>query len=297
MATTARRVGVVIRTLNESELIATCLETLERQQPAFELDVVVVDSGSIDSTVELARAAGARIVEIAPADFDYSKALNVGLEQLDTELVVLLSAHAIPVDDRWLDRMTAPFSDPRVAGVSSRQIPWPGAPWWETERLRRAFGDATVSYQGDAAEDILFSNAASCIRSSAWRAEPFTLPAAEDLEWAERVVAAGWKVVYEAEASVYHSHDEGPRAQARRMIDINRVHSGEIGRARVIRQAAGLLARNAMSIARLDEPLRRKPSYLADLLRMVWFYVVDFDRSGTTAERRRADVPSPGGAG
>jgi hypothetical protein len=65
----------------------------------------------------------------------------------------------------------------------------------------------------------------------------------------------------------------------------------------VIRQAAGLLARNSMSIARLDESLRRKPGYLADLLRMVWFYVVDFDRSGTTAERRRADVPSPGGAG
>ena len=294
MAPTARRVGVVIRTLNESELIATCLEMLERQQPGFDLDVVVVDSGSTDSTVELARAGGARIIEIAPADFDYSKALNVGLEQLDAELVVLLSAHAIPVDDLWLERMTAPFSDSRVAGVSSRQIPWPGAPWWETERLRRAFDDSTQCYETDAAEDIVFSNAASCIRLSAWRAEPFTLPAAEDLEWAERVVAAGWKIVYEAAASVYHSHDEGPRAQARRMIDINRVQSGEIGRARVLRQAAGLLARNAISIARLDEPFRRKPRYLAELLRMVWFYVVDFDRSGTTAERRRADIPSPG---
>jgi rhamnosyltransferase len=296
MATTARRVGVVIRTLNESELIATCLETLGRQQPGFDLDVVVVDSGSTDSTVELARAGGARIVEIAPADFDYSKALNVGLAQLDAELAVLLSAHAIPVDDHWLERMTAPFSDPRVAGVSSRQIPWPGAPWWETERLRRAFSDTTKRYGADAAEGIVFSNAASCIRLSAWRAAPFTLPAAEDLEWAERVVAAGWKVVYEAGAPVYHSHDEGPRAQARRMIDINRVHSGDIARLRVIRQALGLLARNAASIARLDEPFRRKPRYLADLLRMVWFYVVDFDRSGTTAERRRADLPSPGGA-
>jgi rhamnosyltransferase len=269
---------------------------LGRQRPGFDLDVVVVDSGSTDSTVELARAGGARIVEIAPADFDYSKALNVGLEQLDAELVLLLSAHAIPVDDRWLERMTAPFSDPRVAGVSSRQIPWPGAPWWEAERLRRAFGDSTRRYGSDAAEDIVFSNAASCIRLSAWRAEPFTLPAAEDLEWAERVVAAGWRVVYEAQAAVYHSHDEGPRAQARRMIDINRVHSGEIGRARVIRQAAGLFARNAISIARLDERFRRKPRYLADLLRMVWFYVVDFDRSGTTAERRQADIPSPGSA-
>jgi GT2 family glycosyltransferase len=296
MAATPRRVGVVIRTLNESELIATCLEMLARQQPGFDLDVVVVDSGSTDATVELARAGGARIIEIDPADFDYSKALNVGLEQLDAELAVLLSAHAIPVDDHWLERMTAPFSDPRVAGVSSRQIPWPGAPWWETERLRRAFGDATTPYEAGAAENIVFSNAASCVRLSSWRAEPFTLPAAEDLEWAERVVAAGWKVVYEAGAAVYHSHDEGPRAQARRMIDINRVHSGQIGRARVIRQAAGLLARNAISIARLDEPWRRKPRHLAELLHMVWFYVVDFDRSGTTAERRRADLPSPGGA-
>ena len=296
MAATPRRVGVVIRTLNESELIATCLENLARQQPGFDLDVLVVDSGSTDSTVELARAGGARIVEIAPADFDYSKALNVGLEQLDAELVVLLSAHAIPTDERWLERMTAPFSDPRVAGVSSRQIPWPGAPWWETERLRRAFGDATRHYEAGAVDEIVFSNAASCIRLSTWWAEPFTLPAAEDLEWAERVVAAGWKVVYEAEAEVYHSHDEGPREQARRMIDINRVHSGAIGRARVIRQAAGLLVRNAVSIAKLNEPVRRKRSYLADLLRMVWFYVVDFDRSGTTAERRRADVPSPGRA-
>ena len=92
---------------------------------------------------------------------------------------------------------------------------------------------------------------------------------------------------------MYHSHDEGPRAQARRMIDINRVHSGEIGRARVIRQAAGLLARNAMAIARLDEPLRRKPSYLADLLRMVWFYVVDFDRSGTRRNGAVRTSPAP----
>jgi hypothetical protein len=52
-----------------------------------------------------------------------------------------------------------------------------------------------------------------------------------------------------------------------------------------------------LSIARLDEPFRRKPRYLADLVRMVWFYAVDFGRSATTAERRQADVPSPGRAG
>ena len=46
----------------------------------FELDVLVVDSGSTDSTLEIARDHGARIVELSPAEFDYSKALNIGIE-------------------------------------------------------------------------------------------------------------------------------------------------------------------------------------------------------------------------
>ena len=75
-------IGVVIRTLNESELIGRCLETLHGQQGGFELDVLVVDSGSTDSTLEIARDRGARILELAPTEFDYSKALNVGIEQV-----------------------------------------------------------------------------------------------------------------------------------------------------------------------------------------------------------------------
>ena len=59
-------IGVVIRTLNESELIGRCLETLRGQQGGFELDVLVVDSGSTDSTLEIARERGARILEFAP---------------------------------------------------------------------------------------------------------------------------------------------------------------------------------------------------------------------------------------
>ena len=50
--TSARTVGIVIRTLNESELIRRCLETLASQRGEFELDVLVVDSGSTDATLE-----------------------------------------------------------------------------------------------------------------------------------------------------------------------------------------------------------------------------------------------------
>jgi glycosyltransferase involved in cell wall biosynthesis len=289
-------IGVVIRTLNESELIGRCLETLRRQQGRLDLDIVVVDSGSTDTTIEIARSYDARIVNLSPGDFDYSKALNVGIDEVRGDLVISISAHAIPVDNEWLRRMTAPFDDPRVAGVSSRQVPWPDAPWQEANRLQRQFGELGHVYAQENGGEIVFSNAASAIRRSAWHDHRFTLPAAEDLDWAHRVIAAGWAIVYEPEAVVYHSHYENPREQALRMIDINRVVDPEGGRHRwwrTVREAVGLLLRDSRTILKLDEPRRRKVRYLADLLRMVFYYVVDFSRSGTTAERRREDSGGP----
>jgi glycosyltransferase involved in cell wall biosynthesis len=293
-------IGVVIRTLNESELLGTCLEALQGQRGEFELDILVVDSGSTDSTVEIARAHDARIVNLRPGAFDYSKALNVGIDDVRGELVVSISAHAIPLDDRWLERMTAPFEDGRVAGVAGRQVPWPDAPWQEVHRLAHQFVNARSTYSPGSNGDIVFSNAASVIRRSVWREHPFTLPAAEDLDWAQRVVTAGWTVVYEAEASVYHSHFECPRAQALRMIDINRLRDAEAPprrRFRTVREAAGMLFRDSRKILGLDEPLRRKLVYLADLLKMVSYYVVDFSRAGTTAERRREESLRDAGVG
>ena len=293
------QIGVVIRTLNESELLGRCLDTLRAQQGAFQLDVVVVDSGSTDGTVDIAREHGARVIEIAPADFDYSTALNVGIEEARGELVVLLSAHAIPLDDLWLSRMTAPFADAQVAGVTGGQVPWPGAPWWEVVRLRRAFGDGRRAWSRGNSDGLMFSNAASCIRRGAWRDEPFTLPAAEDLDWAQRMVAAGRAIVYEPAATVYHSHDESPRAQARRMIDINRValDGAAPTRRRALREGAGLLLHNGRSIMRLDEPPARRLAHFADMLRMVRYYVQDYTQRGSTAERRQQDAPGPPVAG
>jgi glycosyltransferase involved in cell wall biosynthesis len=296
----AAAVGVVIRTLNESELIRRCLETLDTQKGPFELDVVVVDSGSTDETVEIARSKGVRVVEMPPADFDYSKALNLGIEQVRGDIVVSLSAHAIPVDDAWLERMSAPFEDPTVAGVASRQVPWPDAPWQEVQRLREQFGETPTVYSKGRSERLVFSNAASSIRRSVWKEQPFTLPAVEDLEWARRVVGRGWTIVYEPQAAVYHSHHENARARARRLIDINRVHhaeGAERNRRRTLREAAGLVFRDSRSILNLDEPFRRKLVHLGDLMRTAFYYVFDFSRSGTTAERRREDTPTKSEAG
>lgn len=285
-------VGIVIRTLNESELIGSCLDALRGQALRVDLDVVVVDSGSTDGTVEIARGHGARVVELPPERFDYSTALNLGIEQARGELVLSLSAHAVPIGDGWLETMLAPLADPGVAAVASRQVPWAGAPWQEVHRLGQQFGEASCVYADENADDVVFSNAASAIRRSVWEHYPFLLPAAEDLEWAQRVMAAGWRIVYEARASVYHSHHESPRAQARRLIDLGRVRPPTRERRPLgtLRDAGGLVVRDSKKILALDESLSRKLAYLAELLRVAFYYVTDYSSRGTTAEHLRGEA-------
>ena len=284
-------IGVVIRTLNESELLGRCVETLRGQHGDFDLDILVVDSGSTDATVAIARSHGCRIVEIAPRDFDYSKALNLGMAEARGDILVSLSAHAVPVEHGWLECVVAAFDDPKVAGVSTRQVPWPGAPWQEVKRLREGFGETRHVYTLESAGDILFSNAASAIRREAWVEHSFRLPAVEDVDWARRVVAAGWSIVYEPGTAVYHSHRETPREQARRMIDINRVHTSAAERTwrRTLREAAAFYRRDARSILGLEEPIRRRLAYLTELSATVVYYLADFSKAGSTAERRRLD--------
>jgi rhamnosyltransferase len=250
------RVAAVIRTLNEAALIGRCLETLRAQAGGFCLEPLVIDSGSSDGTVEIARRHGAAIIEIPPHEFHFSKTLNLGIERVSAELVVVLSAHAIPTDTKWLATLAAHFSDPRLAGVCCRQVPWPGSDWHEALRLARTFGERGLVFSDPADPAVVFSNAASCIRRSVWQRHPFTLPAAEDLDWARRVIGDGWRVAYEPRVAVFHSPAEPPARRARRLAQLTRADDEVRRRRRTlgvsVREAAGLLARDVRDILSLD---------------------------------------------
>src|SRR5436305_2039583 len=99
------RASVVIRVKDEAAALAELLERLRAQTAAHE--VVVVDSGSSDGSPDVARRAGARLVELPAADFTFGRALNRGTAAAGGPVVVALSAHAFPRDGAWLERMAA----------------------------------------------------------------------------------------------------------------------------------------------------------------------------------------------
>lgn len=189
---------------------------------------MVVDSGSTDGTVELARRHGASVHTIE--DFDHGGARNLGASRAAGEHVAFVVQDALPVDDRWLASMVDDLDrDPAVAGVYGRQIPRPDAgplaralvndwPTASTERREQHAGDRYDDLPPPARRSLAaFDNVSSCVRRSVWEAIPFEkTPFGEDLRWGKAVVEAGHKLVYEPRAAVIHSHERGPLYDLRR---------------------------------------------------------------------------------
>jgi cellulose synthase/poly-beta-1,6-N-acetylglucosamine synthase-like glycosyltransferase len=278
-----RPISFVIRTYNESAFIGRLFDTLDAQSGGFELDITVVDSGSTDGTPAIARKRGVRLIEIPKASFHYSKALNLGIENSLGDLIVVLSAHSIPCTNDWLARMVPHFDDANVAGVFSRQVPWPGAYWREVVRINRMFGESPKVFEPRSSrQTVPFSNAASCIRRSVWQEHPFSLPAAEDIEWATWAVSSGYRIVYEVGAAVYHSHDETSRQAARRLIELEKAADIQMSRRRkpllTARQSIGAVLRDAGEIRTYEPRLLSRVPLLWESARRSFWFVRDFER-------------------
>src|SRR5688572_31370188 len=106
--------SVVIRAYNEERWLPAVFEALARQNYR-DFEVLLVDSGSVDRTREIAAANGARIVRLLSEDFTFGHSLNVGLSEARGSLIAIVSAHAIPAGVDWLEKLVAPLRQPDVA--------------------------------------------------------------------------------------------------------------------------------------------------------------------------------------
>jgi glycosyltransferase involved in cell wall biosynthesis len=196
-------ISVVIRAKNEAIRLGLCWQAVALQR-ADDVEVILVDNASTDGTPELARQWGWALVELSDADFSYGRALNRGIARAKGEIVALLSGHCVPVNDLWLRRLASNFQDPRVAGVYGRQEPLPDSHDFDKRDLWTTFGVERRVQR----KDYFFHNANSMIRRSVWERMPFdeSLNGVEDRAWAKQVIEAGWSLVYEPAASVYHHH-------------------------------------------------------------------------------------------
>ncbi|MBF0110133.1 MAG: glycosyltransferase [Magnetococcales bacterium] len=195
-------ISIIVRTFNEERWISHCLAAIAAQE-FRDWEVIIVDNASTDHTVAVAkRFHPAKI--IALAKYLPGLSLNEGIRAGNGRFIVCLSAHCVPRDSRWLSTLLKNFDDERVAGVYGRQLPVAFTGDLDKRDLMTVFGlDRRVQIK-----DYFFHNANSMLRRDLWERVPFdeTLTNIEDRVWGKAMIEAGYRLVYEPDAAVYHHH-------------------------------------------------------------------------------------------
>ncbi len=224
-------VSIVIPTLNGGALFRQVLESIRGQATTRSVEILCIDSGSSDGTLETCREFDAVITTITPAEFNHGETRNLGVDKASAELVVLMTQDALPANDGWLEALLEPFDDERVAGTYARQIPRDDADImtrhrlenWITGGTERIVRQISSRAEYDALPPVEryrfcnFDNVCSCIRKSVWREIRFArADFAEDMEWSRDALLAGHKIVYQPVAAVIHSHNRSQVYEHRR---------------------------------------------------------------------------------
>ena len=219
--------SISILTKNEERNIGACLEAVYSQKGVGEFEVILVDSGSADATLEIARGYPIRIEQIPPQAFHHARTRNVAASLGKAPIVINLSGDAIPASDTWLHNLLANFSDPGVGAAYGRQLPKPGSTMERFDTFDRVYGEQRIvkdpaHRNGLGYRFYHFSDANSALRRSVWEANPYPedLKMFEDLAIAKRILDAGWKIVYEPTAPVFHSHNYTNKQLFKRYFDI-----------------------------------------------------------------------------
>ncbi len=199
--------SIVIRAYNEEKHIGRLLEGIKRQT-IKDVEVILVDSGSTDSTVLIAESFGARVVNIRPEEFTFGRSLNYGIKEAACEFIVIVSAHVYPVYPDWLETLLRPFQDDNIALTYGKQRGPDFAKFSEQQIFHQWYPDVSQPKQSTA----FCNNANAAIRKSLWAQNSYdeTLTGLEDLAWAKWVKEYGHAIAYVSEAEIIHVHNETP---------------------------------------------------------------------------------------
>jgi len=278
-----RSISVLMPTFEGRQFLDRALRALSRQEVPLPWDVHVVDSGSTDGTFELLLDWKARfpvpmaVERIHKVEFDHGDTRNRLAARSRGDLLAYLTQDAIPTSPRWLATLAGNFADERVGAASCRNVPRSDAeiltrifsardPGYSTARRETRLSDPeayAVLSPDERRELYQFNDVASAVRRELWERHPFPRTSfGEDVLMARALLEAGYTVVYDAEATVEHSHDYGvEETYARGFVD-GRFNAEWLGRTCVgSPYDVGLiaereLARDALALAELGlDPL------------------------------------------
>jgi len=201
------KVSIIIRTYNEEKYLVDLLQSIYDQEcSGIEYEVVIVDSGSVDQTLDIAQQFHTKIIHIQKENFSFGRSLNMGCEAASGEILVFVSGHCIPVSRTWLRELIDPLSNNTTVYTYGAQYGSDSSRFSEC----RLFAKNFVTQSKIPQDGFYCNNANAALMKSIWLQYKFDeeLTGLEDMHLSKQLVEHGYKIGYVAEASVHHLHNE-----------------------------------------------------------------------------------------
>jgi rhamnosyltransferase len=226
---------VAILTYNGETYLERILTAVLNQDVDGPVDVLVIDSGSSDSTLEIvSRHPEVRLHQIPNSEFGHGKTRNLAAELARGEFVAFLTHDAIPVGDQWLKQLLLPFAlNDRVVAVTGRQIPRKDCFPLQKFEISGLFGGlgsvaATTLYFADPTVLpkheylVTFYSDVNAVSRRDFLVDtiPYRdVPYAEDQLFGKDIIDAGFIKAYAPRAAVEHSNDLTLSEYEKRIFD------------------------------------------------------------------------------
>lgn len=218
-------VTVIIPTLNAAPYIRPLLQTLREQTVPCE--IIIMDSSSSDNTAVIAGSFGARTVTVQRKDFDHGGTRSLSADYARGEILVFMTQDAVPADKQSLEKLILPFADEKVGATYGRQLPLKDATPFAAHTRLFKYGDSSFVKSLEDKERYgintpFLSNSFAAYRKRALQEIGLFKKGiifAEDAHAAAKLLLAGYKIAYEADAKVYHSHNHSMMEEFRRYFD------------------------------------------------------------------------------
>ncbi len=196
------RISLYIPCYNVERFITRCLEGVMAQTHAPD-EILIIDDGSVDGTVDLARHFPVRIVR-HEKNSGLAKARNTANREARNELVASLDADCI-ADSRWLETLAAEMSAPDIAAVGGKLVETvleSVADRWRKTHMSQDWGEERIENP-----QFMFGNNTlirkQAIVQAGWYDE-FMRTHGEDADMSKRLAGLGYRTIYQPKATVRH---------------------------------------------------------------------------------------------
>lgn len=220
-------ISVIIPTLNGGKELSKLLQLIKLQTINVQ-EVIIIDSESIDSTVQVAKSFNVKVFSIQREYFDHGGTRNFAAARAVGDILIFMTQDALPENENTFENLIKPLENPKIVVSYARQLPKPNTKI--TDQFLRLYNypsQSLIKSEALVAELGIktFQNSNVC---AAYRKKEFArlggfeeaIVSNEDMLFAAKAIFAGYKVAYCAEARVLHSHNYTFRDIFKRYFDI-----------------------------------------------------------------------------